>query len=560
MFKNYRRKKIVKELNPDEIFLDSRNLPSFDKQQFEGLIEKPINKTSIYVALALFLLIGLGFAGRIGFLQIVQGQTLADRSNNNRLSHTVIFPDRGIIYDRNNLELAWNDPDRIYADQSGLAHVLGFVGRPNQTEIDSGKYHSESLIGKEGAERVFNSILSGLSGIKIEEVNVTGDILSDHVLREPESGDSVTLSIDGRLQSGFYDIIKEVANNAGYVGGAGVIVDIQTGEIITLVSYPEFNPSVISKGEDREAINAYLSNQANPFLNRAISGLYAPGSIIKPFVAAAALTENIISPTRQIVSTGQLVVPNRYNPDNPTIFKDWKAHGAVDMRSALAVSSDVYFYQIGGGFQSQPGLGINLIEKYVRLFGFGSLTNIELPGEVEGVVPNPDWKEKTFGEDWLLGNTYHTSIGQYGFLVSPIQSALATAAIANDGKLLEPMIFKAPNEDIAKFKKLPFASSDLQIVREGMRQAVTDARGTAQAINVSYVKMAAKTGTAEVGVRNEFINAWMIGFFPYDKPRYAFAVVMERGKSGTLVGGGVVMRRLLDWMNQNTPEYFKTNE
>ena len=148
MFKNFRQKRINKELNPDEIFLDSRNLPSFDKQQFEGLIEKPINKTSIYVAAILFLLIGLFFTGRIGFLQLVEGQTLAERSNNNRLSHTIIFPVRGIIYDRNDLELAWNDPDRIYTDQSGLAHILGFVGRPNQTEVDSGKYHSDGLIGK----------------------------------------------------------------------------------------------------------------------------------------------------------------------------------------------------------------------------------------------------------------------------------------------------------------------------------------------------------------------------------------------------------------------------
>lgn len=551
------RKRSSKELDPDEIFLDSRNLPSFDKQQFEGQMERPIAKGSLYVSSIIFLLVGVLFASRIGFLQIAEGSDFAERSNENKLRHTMIFSDRGIIYDRNGEELAWNDPDRVYLDKPGLAHVLGYVGYPNQEEISTGGYHPKSLIGKEGVERVYNSILAGAGGIKIEEVNALGEVFSDHVLREPESGDSLTISIDSRVQSAFYDIISGVAAEAGYVGGSGVIMDVETGEIISLVSYPEFNSTVMSEASDRAQINSYLTNPANPFLNRAVSGLYAPGSIMKPFVALAALTEGVISPHKQIVSTGQLVVPNPYNPDNPTIFKDWKAHGATDMRRAIAVSSDVYFYQVGGGFGSQPGLGIARIEKYARMFGFGAPTGINFPGEATGVIPNPEWKAANFdGEPWRLGNTYHTSIGQYGFLVSPLQAVRATAALANGGKLLDPVMIKLDSDNQASFKQLSFDRADLQVIDDGMRQAVVGSGGTAAAINVPYVSVAAKSGTAEVGINKEHINAWLVGFFPYEKPRYAFAVVMEKGRSGTVVGGGVVVRRLLDWMNQNTPEYF----
>ncbi len=547
-----------KELDPDEIFLDSRNLPSFDRQQFEGSIEQPISKNSVYLTALILLILGAGLIGRIGFLQIAEGSVLSERSDRNKLRHTVIFPDRGIIYDRNGQELAWNSPDRVYTDQPGFAHLVGYVGFANAEEIIRGDYHPKTLIGKDGAERVYNHTLAGSSGIKIEEIDAVGNVFSDHVLREPESGSSIKLSVDAELQSAFYQIIAEVAESADYVGGAGVIMDTRTGELISLVSYPEFDPTIISQAEDGEAIRAYLTDPANPFLNRAIAGSYTPGSIVKPFVALAALAENIISPSKEIVSTGRLILPNPYDPDKPTIFRDWKAHGAVDMRRALAVSSDVYFYQIGGGFEEQKGLGISLIEKYARLFGFGSLTGIDLPGEVPGVIPNPKWKADNFdGEPWRVGNTYHTAIGQYGFLVNPLQAAQATAALASGGKLFTPKILALTDQSQIEFQTLELDQADLQVVTEGMRQAVTT--GTATALNVPYVEAAAKSGTAEVGSRNQFINAWLIGFWPYEKPRYAFAVVMEQGRDGNLVGGGMVIRRLFDWINQNAPEYFEDN-
>jgi len=547
------KKRVGRELDPDEIFLDSSNLPSFDKQQFEGQIERPITKKNLYAFAGVFLIIGLLFVGRIGFLQVAQGENFALRSEQNKLRHTMIFPDRGIIYDRNEVELAWNDPGRVYTDRSGFAHLLGFVGLPNEEELKNFDFHPQSLVGKDGIERIHNRSLSGVSGIHLEEVNALGQIQTNHVLRLPKSGDSLTLSIDAKVQEILYEVIAEVAKDIGYSGGSGVMMDVHTGEVIALVSYPEFDSSVMSAREDSEKINAYLTDPANPFLNRAVSGLYTPGSVIKPFVAAAALAENIINPNKQILSEGQLIVPNLYHPDQPSIFRDWRAHGLVDMRRALAVSSNIYFYQIGGGYrQSQIGLGISRIEKYSRLFGFGAATGIDLPGEVAGVIPNPKWKAENFdNDDWRLGDTYHTSIGQFGFLVSPIQMARAIAGIAADGKLPTPKLVKDTNPEI---KDLGLTSSDLLVVKEGMRQAVSD--GTAGALSVPYVRVAAKTGTAEIGLNKSHINAWITGFFPYEKPRYSFVVVMERGPKGTVIGGGMVMRRVLDRMNQEVPEYF----
>ncbi len=557
MWRKLFRQKKQKTLDLDEIFLDSKNLPFFNNQQFEGQIERPITKRSLFLIGLCFALIGVIFIGRIGFLQVVEGEVFAERSEQNKLRHTTIFPDRGVIYDRFEKELAWNNPDRIYTPIPGFGHLVGYVGFPTAVELDRNNYHPEEMIGKEGIERIYNNLLGGQSGLQIEEVDAKGTIHSNHVLREAESGKSLYLSIDSRVQSALYRIIANIAQKNKFVGGAGVIIDIKTGEILSLVSYPEYDPTIMAKGDDRPAINGYINNKANPFLNRAVSGSYAPGSVVKPFMALAVLKENIISPEKEIVSTGQLVVPNPYYPDQPSIFKDWRAHGAVDMRRALAVSSDVYFYQVGGGFGSQRGLGINLIEQYMKKFGFGSLTNINFPGEVKGVVPGQAWKAETFdGEPWRLGNTYHTAIGQYGFLVTPLQIARGIAAIANGGKLLTPSLIKGGEKDLP-ITNLVFSAEDFKIVTEGMRLAVTS--GTATTLNVPYVEVAAKTGTAEVGLKKEYINGWITGFFPYNEPRYAFAVVMERGPQSTLTGSTVVMRQLLDYMYENTPEYFTTS-
>jgi penicillin-binding protein 2 len=222
----------------------------------------------------------------------------------------------------------------------------------------------------------------------------------------------------------------------------------------------------------------------------------------------------------------------------------------VDARHAIAVSSDVYFYEVGGGFQGQPGLGIARIEKYMRLFGFGTETGIALPGEEFGTIPNPEWKANIFdGERWFLGDTYHTAIGQYGFQVTVMQLLRGVAGIANGGTLVTPVL-EAGAQGLRT--NVPLAAANLEVAREGMRLCVTE--GICQALAVPGIHAAGKTGTAEIGAHKEFINSLIIGFFPYEHPRYAFAVVMERARAGTLQGASSVMGEVLRFVAAEKPE------
>jgi len=272
-------------------------------------------------------------------------------------------------------------------------------------------------------------------------------------------------------------------------------------------------------------------------------------------MAIAALAEGVITPEKQILSTGSISIQNPYYPNIKSVFNDWKAHGLVDMWRAIAVSSDVYFYAIGGGYEDQKGIGIANIEKYARMFGFGELTGIDITDEKSGTIPNPEWKAKMFEDGvWRLGNTYHTVIGQYGFQTTLLQALRAVAGIANDGTLVTPHLLKDPTQEVST-SKIPILQQHLQVAREGMRQGVTS--GTVTGLGVGYVSVAGKTGTAEIDAGKKYINSWVVGFFPYEKPRYAFAIVMERGPHDNTIGGVYVMRQMFDWMNQNTPEYIK---
>jgi len=558
MWFNYRRwfkKRKSQVLDLDEIFLDSGNLPSFDTNQFEGRIEKPITKNILTGVFVSFIIVSLFFTVRLGFIQVVSGESFALRSNQNKIRYTHVFADRGVIYDRFDVPLAWNDPDRKYIETEGFAHILGYIGYPNKLELAGADFNHLEYIGKNGVENTFNDLLMGQRGIKVEEVNALGSIESDHVLQTPTPGESLTISIDSRVQAQFFSIIKEVAQNSGFAGGAGVIMDVKTGEIISLVSYPEYDSNILSTGSDREKIASFVNDPNKPFLNRVVSGLYTPGSIVKPFVALAALAENLIDPQKVIVTNGVLTIPNRYFPDQPTVYRDWKNLGALNLKQALAMSSNIYFFHLGGGYDGQPGLGIEKINSYSHLFGLGDKTNIELNNESTGIIPNPAWKKKNYEDgDWRLGDTFLTSIGQYGYLITPIEMVRSVAFLANGGTVLEPTLLtnlKTPKV----VRTVDIEASDFKIVRDGMRAVVIS--GTGGVLNTSHVEVAAKSGTAEIDTSKRRINAWITGFFPYTNPRYAFVVVMEQGPYGGSVGGGVVMRRLLDWMAYETPEYFK---
>ncbi|HEY4502793.1 MAG TPA: penicillin-binding transpeptidase domain-containing protein [Candidatus Paceibacterota bacterium] len=545
------------EIDPDEIFIDATNLPQFDENQFEGRIERPFAKRTFFYFGLIVLLIVFLFTGRIFLLQISKGSVYAEISENNRLNHSLIFSNRGVIYDRNGIQLAWNEKkeekdfgERIYQVTGGFAHLLGYVGYP--LKDSNGFYYQEDYLGKSGVERELNEELSGTNGLKIVETDALGTVHSESVIRHPQDGDDVYLTIDSRVSAELYRLIQERSEESGFSGGAGVIMDIQSGEIIALSSFPEYNPNDLTAG-GTEALQGYLGDIRKPFLNRVISGLYTPGSIVKPFIAIGALEEGIITPEKEILSTGALRLPNPYFPDQESVFRDWKAHGLVNMREAIAVSSDEYFYQIGGGYKDQPGLGIENIDKYMRLFGFGSSTNILFAGEAEGTIPTPAWKAETFGDDvWRVGDTYHTAIGQYGFQVTPLQVVRATAALANGGVLVTPILEHNKKADVHYLSLDP---EHVKVAREGMRLSVTT--GTAKGLLMPDVMVAAKTGTAELGTEKAFVNSWVIGFFPYEHPRYAFAIIMEHGPVENTIGGLYVMRRLLEWMSSNAPSYVR---
>ncbi len=557
------QKYIKGEIGPDEIFIDAKNLPSYDMDRLEGKIERPISKQALYGLGAFFFLIVILFLGKAWTLQVRDGGIYEKRSENNSLKKTVIIAERGVISDRNDELVAWNDPNlkgdfslRKYTESPGFGLLLGYLSYP--LKDSDGFYYQPYFVGKDGVEGFFDRELSGQNGLKITETNATGKIESESVLEPPKSGSKVKLSIDSRVESALYGYIKELANRVDFSGGSGIIMDIKTGEILALTSYPEYSSQILTDGKDTEIIGGYSKSKFQPYLNRPISGVYTPGSIVKPFMALGALTEGVINPEKEILSTGSISIPNPYDKTKKTVFNDWKAHGYVNMRQAIAVSSNVYFFEIGGGFQNQKGLGINNIEKYLRLFGFGGETGIDIGIEEIGTIPNPKWKEENFeGEIWRIGDTYNTAIGQYGMQITPIQMARAMAAIANGGFLLKPTIIAKDEKEKSnqKTERIPIDEKSFQVVREGMRLGVVD--GTAKALNIQAVKVAAKTGTAELGTTKQRVNSWVTGFFPYENPRYAFIVQMERGPRSNLFGASLVMRELLDWMSVYTPEYFK---
>lgn len=572
-------KQLSREIDPDEIFLDAENLPDFDKDQFEGRIEKPIGKGAILGVAVLFLLIELIFFAKVINLQVFNGEEFLRKSENNRLDHTPIFAMRGVVYDRNKTPLAWNSfgedvvqtalatttdlavssgkpsfPRREYTSALGFGHTLGYVSYPKRDS--KGYYYQEELIGKDGLEEKYNEMLSGKNGLQITETDALGHKQPGSTLKEPENGAALTLGVDARVQEKLYTTIRDLAADRGYMAGAGAIMDVQTGELLALTSFPEYESAALSDGTDRKLIQSYNLDKRGVYIDRAVSGLYTPGSIVKPIMALAALSEGVITPEKQILSTGSISIQNPYYPDIKSVFNDWKAHGWVDMRRALAVSSDVYFYEVGGGYQGQKGIGIANIEKYAQMFGLDEPTGIDLTGEKSGLIPSPAWKAKVFkGEPWRIGDTYHTVIGQYGFQVTLIEAIRMVASIANGGTLVTPHLVTEPVQEFPK-KQISLPLADFQVVREGMRDAVLS--GTETGLNVPYVQVAGKTGTAELDSGKKYINSWVTGFFPYEKPRYAFAVVMERGPHANTIGGVFVMRQMFDWMHAHTPEYLKT--
>ncbi len=555
------KKQYYHEIAPDEILLDARNLPQFNTQQMEGRIEQPIPHRALNIIFIVAFVFGVGGIFRLGYLQISKGDYFATRSEKNSFESVPIFADRGLITDRNGVNLAWNEKlkegeafsKRIYTNDGGYAHLLGYVGYPKKDA--SGNYWQTQFTGKSGVESYYATQLEGTHGAKYFETDATGKVLSENITEEPVHGTDVVLSIDARVQTALYHGIEKLATDAGYTGGAGVIMNIHTGEVVAITSYPEYSSNVMSLATDNEKISHYFTDKRKVFINRAIAGRYTPGSIVKPYLALAALNENIISPLKQILSTGQITIPNPFDSTKNTVFKDNAAHGLVDMRKAIAVSSNVYFYEIGGGYKDQKGLGIDRINQYAKDFGIGLKTGIDMDGELAGVVPSVEWKAKTFPKDpWRVGDTYHTSIGQYGFQVTPLQMVRAMAGIASRGTLVTPHIrLNETNPELTKTEQLPFTDAQYQVVHEALRMVITT--GTGESLNFPYLHMAGKSGTAQTDISKRRVNSWITGFFPYEKPEYAFVVLMDDGSGTAYIPASHAMRTAIEELYTTYPDF-----
>lgn len=557
-----RNKKHTSFIHADEVFMDGQNIPGFNVNKMEGVIEKSISLKTFRVIKIILVCIVCIFISRLVFLQIISGSEYRQKAENNRLDTTPVFAERGIIYDRNHTLLAWNelssDPlqpflNRAYITNSGFSHILGYIGYP--TKDSSGNLWRESIVGKDGIEKVLDKDLAGINGRKLYETDVHGNITTENMGDPAIPGQNVVLSIDSRIQAELHQAIKDQASRLGFVGGAGVIMDVNTGEIITMTSYPEYDNSIISKGSDREKIAAYKLSSQKPFINRAVSGLYTPGSTVKPFIGIAALQEGIITPYTTVYSSGKITVPNRYDPTKPQTFRDWKSegHGTTNLSKAIAESVNTYFYAIGGGWGDQKGLGIDKIHSYMNMFKIADPVPFILQNSKKGAVPSQSWKKEKFKDGtWRLGDTYNTSIGQFGFQVGVLPMVRAVGALANGGTLRDPVLLKEARGEVSVIEKI--RPEHFAAVRSAMRDQVTT--GTGKSMDVPFVQVAGKSGTAQVGPNRRYMNSWITGFFPYDKPQYAFVVILEQGPSTNQTGAAAIVGRLLYWMNTNTPEYF----
>lgn len=433
---------------------------------------------------------------------------------------------------------------RLYPEKESFAQILGYSGRVSEDDMRTNpELFSIDIIGKEGAELAYDEYLRGTNGTMEREIDAVSHVVKEKQAREESIGMNVVLTIDAALQKKITEVLMhQLALTSEARGAAAAAIDPKTGEILALVSVPSYDNNIFSTPSARKAYQQLLKDPAKLFFNRAIAGMYPPGSSIKPFIAYAALKEGVVTTRTQVMSTGSIVVPNPYNPDAPAVFRDWKAggHGAVDVYAAIAESVNTYFYTIGGGYGDIEGLGIARIKKYLDAFGFGIKTNVDIAGEGTGVVPDKAWKEKELGDQWVLGDTYNVSIGQGNLLVTPLQLARGYAALANGGKLMQPLLVKKVIDNDSKviFESRPLVvgisaddEKDLSAVRIGMRQTITD--GSGRRLNDLPVAVAGKTGTAQAP--RGATHAWFSSFAPFNDPAIALVILFEEGGEGSAV-------------------------
>jgi penicillin-binding protein 2 len=446
---------------------------------------------------------------------------------------------------------------REYPLSDTTSHLLGYIGRINQQELDdlenknlAGNYMGSDYIGKTGIEERYEKEMHGVTGFEQIEVDAGGRAVRMLSRTPPQSGKDLQLTLDAGLQ--------KVAEEAfGDYRGALVAIDPANGEILSFVSKPGYDPNLFIDGIDTESWEALNNSPDVPLNNRALRGQYPPGSTIKPFMALTGLHYDARSPGFSISDPGYYMLPGSSHQ-----YRDWKTggHGKVDLFKSIVVSCDTYYYGLA------TELGIDRMHEYLEQFGFGKQTGIDLKGETSGLLPSSEWKKKRYQQIWYPGDTVSAGIGQGYNLVTPLQLAFATATLANDGVAYRPHLVKdiqhAPDEKPAvpePLYDLHIPAEHLALVKSAM-QAVLKPGGTAVGAfwGVEY-PVAGKTGTAQViGVKqgekydedkvSEYNrdHAWFIAFAPADKPRIALAVLAENGGHGGSTAAPIA-RKVLDY-------------
>ena len=438
-----------------------------------------------------------------------------------------------------------NTAIRSYENSLIFAPIIGYDGKITKDELANNRgYLITDYIGKTGLEKKYESELKGIHGALQVEVDSLGNIKKNLGSVNPQAGQDLFLNIDEGLQKKIYDSLIAITDKAEFKTAAAVAIDPRSGGVLALVSLPSYDNNLFAGGISSQDYKNIINDKNLPLLNRSINGEYPPGSTIKPAVAVAALAEGTITSETIVNDSSGAINIGAWR------FGDWKTHGVMNLRSAIAESCDVFFYSVGGGYGNIEGLGMDRMKKYENLFGFGDPTGVDLLGESSGLIPDEQWKLDKIGEKWYIGDSYHAAIGQGFLTATPMQLANYTAALANGGTLYVPRIVNlikgggGEKYFSSKIIRKNFIRPDiLDVVREGMRQTVTE--GSARSLNTLPVAVAGKTGTAQFGAENK-THAWFISFAPYENPEIAMVVLMEGGGEGSS-SAVPVTKEVLEW-------------
>ncbi len=429
---------------------------------------------------------------------------------------------------------------RKYTDPMVTSHLVGYVGQISKEELKVGAkvgIRAGDNIGKIGVEEAYDTSLRGINGYELIKVDAAGKKEGVIYKQKPKTGSDLTLSLNLNLQKKAYQFLEEEMSEVGGSAGVAVVLNIKTGEILSLVSLPSFDSEKLSEGLSEEEYQKLASDPNRPFINRSISSSYPPGSTFKLVTAAAGLETGKLSADTKILDTGFITLGD-------TTFKNWyfsqygKTEGELEITRAIARSNDTFFFRVG------QILGEKLLQDFAVAFGLGEKTGVNLIGEQKGLVPTENWKLENKGEPWFPGNTLNMAIGQGDLLTTPMQIAVFTSAIANGGKIIQPQILKT---DAAVINKENFVKEEnLKLIREGMRKAA-ETGGTAWPFFDFKVATAGKTGTSEVPSGKP--HAWFTAFAPYEKPEIVVTVLVEHGGEGSNVAAPVVRKILEEYFS-----------